>query len=255
MRVATALAGVHFVVPAVAAFAAGAMNSVAGGGSFISFPALLYAGVPPISANATNNAAMWVGTIGSARGYREEIAAHRKLLLPVLVASIAGSLIGACLLLVTPQALFERLIPWLLLFATLVFGASPLIARRSAAPPGHAPWQIAVQFVVAVYGGYFGAGMGILMLAVLAFSGLPNFNAQNAIKNLLALSINGVALVPFVVARIVDWRFALPMAAIALLGGYFGARFFRRVPQAISRALVVAIGAAMTIVFFARGVA
>ncbi len=228
------------------------MNSVAGGGSFLSFPALLFAGVPPISANATNNAAMWVGTIGSARGYREEIAEHRHLLLPVICASIAGSLIGACLLLETPQTLFERLIPWLLLFATIVFGLSPLLTRRAPEKPSHAPWQIAVQFMVAIYGGYFGAGMGILMLAVLAFSGLPSFNAQNAVKNVLAVAINGVALVPFVIARIVDWRFAVPMAAIALCGGYFGARFFRRVPQPISRAIVVFVGAAMTMVFFVR---
>ena len=109
-----------------------------------------------------------------------------------------------------------------------------------------------VQFFVAIYGGYFGAGMGILMLAVLAFSGLPNFNAQNAIKNVLAVAINGVALVPFLIARIVDWRFALPMALVALLGGYVGARVFRRVPQALARALVVAIGVVMTIVFFVR---
>jgi uncharacterized membrane protein YfcA len=243
---------VNILTPAAAAFAAGVMNSVAGGGSFLSFPALVFAGVPPISANATNNAAMWVGTIGSARGYREEVTAHRGLLLPVIVASIAGSLIGACLLLVTPQALFARLIPWLLLFATVTFAVSPLITRRTATAPRHAPWQIAAQFGVAVYGGYFGAGMGILMLALLAFSGLPSFNAQNAIKNVLAVAINGVALIPFVVARIVDWRFAVPMAAIALLGGYLGARFFRRVPQPVSRALVVAIGAAMTIVFFLR---
>jgi len=228
------------------------MNSVAGGGSFLSFPALLFAGVPAISANATNNGAMWVGTIGSARGYREELAAHRALLFPIVCASIVGSLVGACLLLATPQALFERLIPWLLLFATIVFTVSPRFTRAAGAPPRHAPWQIAAQFSVAIYGGYFGAGMGILMLAVLAFSGLPSFNAQNAIKNVLAVSINGVALVPFVIARIVDWRFAVPMAALALLGGYFGARFFRRVPQPIARTLVVAIGAVMTIVLFLR---
>ncbi|MBV8066932.1 MAG: sulfite exporter TauE/SafE family protein, partial [Candidatus Eremiobacteraeota bacterium] len=135
--------------------------------------------------------------------------------------------------------------------ATVVFAASPRLTRAADAPR-HAPWQIAVQFGVAVYGGYFGAGMGILTLAVLAFSGLPNFNAQNAIKNVLAVSINGVALVPFVAARIVDWRFALPMAAMALLGGYLGARFFRRVPQQVARRLVVLIGTVMTIVFFAR---
>lgn len=228
------------------------MNSVAGGGSFLSFPALVFAGVPAISANATNNAAMWVGTIGSARGYREELREHRALLAPVIAVSIVGSLIGACLLLVTPQALFLRLIPWLLLFATLVFATSPLLTRAPSAPPRHATWQIVVQFFVAIYGGYFGAGMGIVMLALLAFSGLPSFNAQNAIKNLLSVSINGVALVPFIIARIVDWRFALPMAVVALLGGYFGARFFRRIPQRAARILVVAIGCAMTIVFFVR---
>jgi uncharacterized protein len=244
--------GAHFIAPLVAAFVAGVMNSVAGGGSFLSFPALVFAGVPAISANATNNAAMWVGTIGSARGYHEEVRANRGLLLPVVSVSIVGSLIGACLLLVTPQALFERLIPWLLLFATVVFAVSPRFSRGSDATPRHAPWQIAVQFFVAIYGGYFGAGMGILMLAVLAFSGLPNFNAQNAVKNVLSVSINGVALVPFVAARIVDWRFALPMAVIALLGGYLGARFFRRVPQRVARTIVVLIGSIMTVVFFLR---
>jgi uncharacterized membrane protein YfcA len=246
------MSGAQIAVPAAAAFVAGAMNSVAGGGSFLSFPSLLFAGVPPISANATNNAAMWVGTLGSARGYHEEISEHRSLLLPVVAVSVAGSLIGALLLLMTPQALFARLIPWLLLFATVLFAASPLLTHSRKTIPRHAPWQIAAQFGVAIYGGYFGAGMGIVMLAVLAFTGLPSFNAQNAIKNVLSAVINGVALVPFVIARIVDWRFALPMAAIALLGGYFGARFFRRVPQSIARGLVVAIGCAMTIVFFVQ---
>jgi uncharacterized protein len=242
----------QLAVPAVAAFAAGAMNSVAGGGSFLSFPALIFAGVPPISANATNNCAMWVGTIGSARGYREEVAEHKSLLLPVIAVSVAGSLLGACALLLTPSALFVRLIPWLLLFATAVFAVSPWLVRRDGGAPSHAPWQIAVQFFVSIYGGYFGAGMGILMLAVLAFTGLPSFNAQNAIKNVLSVTINGVALVPFVLARVVDWRFALPMAAIALAGGYFGARFFRRVPQRISRIIVIAIGLTMTVLFFAK---
>jgi uncharacterized membrane protein YfcA len=243
----------QIAIPAVAAFVAGAMNSVAGGGSFLSFPALVFAGVPPISANATNNCAMWVGTIGSARGYKQEISEHRALLLPVIAVSIAGSLIGACALLLTPSTLFERLIPWLLLFATTVFAVSPWLSRkRTAAAPRSAPWQLIVQFAVAIYGGYFGAGMGILMLAVLAFTGLPNFNAQNAIKNALSVTINGVAVIPFVLARIVDWRFAIPMAAIALAGGYFGARFFRRVPQPISRAIVIVIGLTMTGLFFAK---
>lgn len=240
------------MLPGVAAFFAGAMNSVAGGGSFLSFPALLFAGVPAISANATNNAAMWVGTLGSARGYREEIRAQRRLLPPVLIASTAGSVLGAVTLLLTPATTFERLIPWLLLFATSVFAASPWLTRSGEGTPHHARWQLVVQFFVAIYGGYFGAGMGILMLAVLAFSGLPTFNAQNAIKNVLAVAINGVALVPFAIARIVDWRFALPMAVLALLGGYFGARLSRRVPQKTARTIVIAIGAVMTAAFFIR---
>jgi uncharacterized protein len=242
----------QLLLTGAAAFAAGILNSVAGGGSFLSFPALIVAGVPPISANATNNAAVWIGNIGGARGYRQEIREQRALLLPVLIASVAGSLIGATLLLLTPKEFFERLIPWLLLFATVVFAVSPLLARPAHRAARHAPWQIVAQFGVAIYGGYFGAGMGILVLAVLAFSGLPNFNAQNAIKNVLQVSVNGVALVPFVLARIVDWRFALPMAVLAFAGGYFGARVFRRVSPAISRTLVVVIGAGMTIVFFLR---
>jgi hypothetical protein len=228
------------------------MNSVAGGGSFLSFPALIAAGVPSIPANATNNAAMWVGTIGGARGYWVDVEPHRRLLYPVLAASAAGALIGAGLLLLTPAATFDRLIPWLLLFATAVFAASPYLVKPHRGDPEHQSWQLAVQFCVSIYGGYFGAGMGILMLAVLAFSGLPSFNATNGMKNVLSVAINGVALVPFVLARIVDWPFALPMAAAALLGGYFGAKFFRRIPQQAARAIVIAVGVTMTVVFFLR---
>jgi uncharacterized membrane protein YfcA len=125
----------HLILPTLVAFASGMMNSVAGGGSFLSFPALVFAGVPPISANATNNAAMWVGTIGSARGYREEIREHRSLLRAIAIASALGALLGAILLLATPQTTFVRLIPWLLLFATIVFAASPLLARPRQGPP------------------------------------------------------------------------------------------------------------------------
>ncbi|MEO9171421.1 MAG: sulfite exporter TauE/SafE family protein, partial [Candidatus Baltobacteraceae bacterium] len=210
-----------FLLTLGAAFLAGAINSVAGGGSFLSFPALVLAGVPPISANATNNAAMWVGTFGSARGYWKDVRAHRAMLVSVLAVSSVGALIGAVLLLSTPAPTFSRLIPWLLLFATAVFAISPLLIRKNAGgDPRHQVWQLIVQFFVAVYGGYFGAGMGILMLAVLAFSGLPNFNATNGMKNVLSVAINGVALIPFLIARVIDWRFAIPMAVVALLGGY-----------------------------------
>lgn len=240
------------ILPEGAAFVAGVMNSVAGGGSFLSFPALIAAGVAPIPANATNNAAMWVGNLGSARGYAAELREHRGLLAPVLAVSAVGAFAGAVLLLATPALLFERMIPWLLLFATVVFAASPLLVRQRQHAPHHAWWQLAAQFAVAVYGGYFGAGMGILMLAILSFTGFPSFNAMNAVKNLLSVSINGVALIPFIVARVIDWRFALPMALVALVGGYAGARIFRRLPAGYSRAVVIAIGIAMTVVFFRR---
>ena len=228
------------------------MNSVAGGGSFLSFPALVFAGVPAIPANATNNAAMWVGTFGSARAYWPDVRPHKRMLYSVLAVSSAGALIGAMLLLLTPAAAFDRLIPWLLLFATVVFAASPLLTKAHTGDPSHRGWQLIVQFFVSIYGGYFGAGMGILMLAVLSFSGLPSFNATNGMKNVLSVAINGVALIPFVVARVVDWPFAVVMAVAALLGGYVGAKFFRRVSGTVARTIVIAIGVTMTIVFFVR---
>ncbi len=228
------------------------MNSVAGGGSFLSFPALIAAGVAPISANATNSAALWVGNIGSARGYAPEVREHSHLLAPVLAVSIVGSLAGAVLLIRTPAPIFERMIPWLLLIATVTFLASPLLRRPVRQAPRHALWQLAAQFLVAVYGGYFGAGMGIMMLAILSFTGFPTFNAANAVKNVLSVAINGVSLVPFIIARIIDWRAAAPMAILALLGGYAGAHLFRRLPSAYGRATVITIGIVMTIVFFRR---
>jgi uncharacterized membrane protein YfcA len=240
------------LLPVGSALVAGAMNAAAGGGTFLSFPALIAAGVSPIPANATSAAAVWVGNLGGARGYKAELREQRALIWPVLAVSLAGGLVGAIVLIHTPSHTFARMIPWLLLFATLVFAVSPLLVRRKRVRPRYAPWQLAVQFLVAVYGGYFGAGMGILMLAILSFTGFPNFNAANAVKNLLSVAINGIALVPFIIARLIDWRFALPMAIVALIGGYGGVRLLRRVPAPYARAVVIAIGLTMTIVFFLR---
>lgn len=228
------------------------MNSIAGGGSFLSFPALILAGVPSIPANATNSAAMWVGTWGGARAYWGDVQPHKRMLTVMLVISIVGAILGATLLLLTPPAAFNRLIPWLLLVATLTFAASPLLAKAHDGDPTHQWWQYGAQFAVAVYGGYFTAGIGILMLALLAFSGLPSFNATNGMKNVLAVAINGFSLIPFLIARIIDWRYAIPMAVVALIGGYVGAHLFRRVPEAYGRWFVIAIGAIMTLVFFVR---
>lgn len=241
------------LLPLGAALVGGAINSVAGGGSFLTFPALIFGGVPAIPANATNNAAMWVGTFGGARGYWPDVRPHKKLLVPVTIVSVLGALLGAVLLLRTPAVTFERLIPWLLLFATIVFILSPRLTKpHSGRTPRHATWQLALQFCVSIYGGYFGAGMGILMLAVLSFTGLPSFNATNGMKNVLSVTINGAALIPFLIARIVVWQLAIPMAFFALLGGYFGAKLFRRVPTQIARIVVIAIGLTMTAVFFIK---
>jgi uncharacterized membrane protein YfcA len=236
----------------VAAALGGAVNSVAGGGSFLTFPALLFAGVPAIPANATNNTAMWIGVLGSARGYREEIQTYRAVILPAMVISVIGSIAGAILLLHTPSKIFEHMIPWLLLFATAVFALSPLLTKKHQPRDVHSPWQLAAQFIVSIYGGYFGAGMGILMLAILSFSGLPTMNAMNGVKNLLSILINGVAIVPFFIAGIINWPIALLMAVFAMGGGYAGARFFRRIPSHITRIIVLAIGAGMSAYFFVR---
>ena len=229
------------------------LNSVAGGGSFLTFPTLIFTGVPPIEANATSNLALWFGTIGSARGYKEEVRQHRHLMTLALIVSACGSLVGALLLLRTPEKTFMRLIPFLLLFATLVFTFAPLMgASKIQATRHHSPLQLVAQFFTAVYGGYFGAGMGFVMLAILAFSGLPSLNAMNAVKNVLAVAINGVALIPFIIAGIIEWPQALLMAVAAIIGGYFGSRIARRLPARALRALVISLGVAMTTYFFVR---
>lgn len=237
---------------ACAALVGGAINSVAGGGSFLTFPALILAGVPAIPANATNNTAMWLGVVASARGYREEVRAHRHLLVAAGIVSVVGAVIGAVLLLHTPPKVFVRMIPWLLLFATAVFALSPLITKRQHSARPHTPVQLVIQFLIAIYGGYFGAGMGILMLAVLSFSGLPNMNAANGLKNVLSVIINGTAIIPFVIAGIIIWKIALLMAIFTMIGGYGGSRFFRRVPSSVTRVIVLCIGVAMSAYFFTR---
>ncbi len=228
------------------------MNAVAGGGAFVVVPTLIFSGVSPIIANATSNTALWFGVLGGARGFRREIFAHRRLLPRLLVVSICGAIIGALLLLLTPPIFFQRLLPWLLLFAVLLFSFSGRLTKRAFEHPHQAHWQLLAQFLVAIYGGYFGGGQGILMLAILAFSGLPSLSAANGIKNLLSVAINGVAIIPFAIAHIIDWPLALMMAISAPIGGYLGAKAFRHVPTPIARGIIIAIGASMTIALFLR---
>jgi uncharacterized membrane protein YfcA len=243
----------------LAAVAAGAINSVAGGGSFNSFPALLLVGVPPISANATNATALWPGTLASVGAYRRELAVQRRGIVLFSAISLLGGGIGALLLLQTQERTFEQLIPYLLLAATLIFALSPRITRwtRQWSRHGHERWfhhlpVLALYFGVAVYGGFFGAGLGILTLAVLGLLGLDHIHEMNALKVLQASLVNGIAVLTFALAGAVQWPLALLMAAGGILGGYGGAAIARRVNPVAVRWLIIAISVSLTLYFFIR---
>lgn len=237
-----------------AAFGAGAMNAVAGGGSFLSFPALVFAGVPPVAANATSATAVWPASIASALAFRKDLVHERRVLWLFGIVSLAGGLLGALLLILTPERRFSQLVPWLLLAATLIFAAGPSITKALRARELHAPvWLIAaVQFVIAIYGGYFGGGMGIMMLAAFSALGIGSMNAMNGLKHVLAVGLNGIAIVAFVWAGIVVWPYALLMTAGSIAGGWFVARWARGIDAKYVRWFVIAIGAVLTVYFFAQ---
>jgi uncharacterized protein len=243
-----------------AAFLAGSLNSVAGGGSFISFPALLFTGMAPIAANATSTAALWPGTLASTFAYRRELVGEtRKIIVPLVISAFVGGLLGAQILLHTPQATFLRLVPWLLLSATLLFLASDRIAlwirTRSERPGGSRFMKIGVpilQLFVGVYIGYFGAGSGIMILALLSFLGVTNIHAMNGMKTLLVSVGNAVAIVTFIVARIIIWPQALIMLAGASLGGYGGAFFAQKINPRYVRRIVICVGFILSFYFFVR---
>jgi hypothetical protein len=244
----------------LAAVVAGAVNSVAGGGTLISFPALIAAGVPAIEANATNTAALVPGSASSAWAYRHDLGPRRGLLVTLLVPSLLGGLLGAIALVVTPPSLFSRIVPFLVLFATLLFAGNDLFGRLARnAPPEDRPvswigtaWGVGFQLLVAAYGGYFGAGIGILMLASLSIMGLRDIHGMNALKTLLAVAINGVALVYFIAHGKVVPSAALLMAAGAIVGGYGGARVAKRVSQGVVRGFVIAAGLVVSAWLFLR---
>jgi uncharacterized membrane protein YfcA len=234
----------------------GALNSVAGGGSFIAFPALLFTGVPPIPANATNTIALWTAAAASGGAYRKRLDVARRLMIPLLAASLIGGLIGAILLLKTPAQTFMRVLPWLTLGATLLFAFGRKLARGRASVIEQEASTTAIavttlfQFCVAVYGGYFGGGMGIVMLAMLATLGMTDIHAMNALKSVMGFVINGVAVVTFIIAGAVYWKHGIVMIAGGIAGGYLGALYAMKMPQAWIRAFVVLVGAGMTVYFF-----
>jgi uncharacterized membrane protein YfcA len=235
----------------------GALNAVAGGGSFIAFPALLFSGVAPIAANATNTVALWVGVTASTGAYRRHLDISRRVVIPLVITSLIGGIAGAYLLLHTPAQTFLRVLPWLMLGATLLF----VFAKRlsgSSRGLGHDISTSALTFaaifelVVAVYGGYFGGGVGILNLAMLAAIGMTDIHAMNALKVVLGGVINGIAVVTFIVAGAVVWKQGIVMVAGALFGGYFGAHYAQKLPPAFIRAFVIVVGMGMTVYFFCK---
>jgi uncharacterized membrane protein YfcA len=239
----------------IASAAAGMVNSVAGGGTLLTFPSLVWAGFPEKIANATSTLALVPGAWSSAYGYRKELGAAPRKFLFLLIPSLVGGLIGAILLKRTPPTIFARLVPFLVLFATILFMAQGPVQRRlksgaSAQQEANTSWLIGASFyqlLVAVYGGYFGAGIGILMLAVLGIMGLSDMHQMNGLKNILGSMINAVAAVYFVIAGMVDWRSAALMAVGSILGGYGAAGIARRIGQKAVRRIVILIGFAMTI--------
>lgn len=239
----------------LAGFAAGGMNALAGGGTFFSFPALLAAGLPPVTANATNAVALWPASLAGAWAARASLRPLGGYLVPLLIAGLAGGLLGGLLLLVGGDAVFAKLIPWLLLLATALFAASPwlsrwLAARRGeAAQPPHSPLSLVAHVGVSIYGGYFGAGMGILQLAAFSIEGHP-LARSNALKNLISAVIYSVATATFIIAGRVSWYELVILLVGATVGGYVGGALGQRLPASLLRALVIAVGSGMTAYYF-----
>ncbi|HEY3992060.1 MAG TPA: sulfite exporter TauE/SafE family protein [Ktedonobacteraceae bacterium] len=263
----------------VAAVLGGTLNGVAGGGTFLTLPSLLYVGVAPIEANATSTTALWPASAAATWALRKELARQNKTLLLVLgVTGFVGGTGGALLLLKTSQTTFTQLIPYLLLLATVLFAISPLVnarikqrvmARRKALAEGEVSVRISkpdeisprsswraltgiaiLQLIIAIYGGYFGGGIGILTLATLGLIGIEDLNEMNAVKNILVACINGVAIITFIVAGAIVWFNALIMIVGAIIGGYGGVYFARKLDQRIVRVFVILVGCVMTAYFF-----
>ncbi|MFM7025418.1 MAG: sulfite exporter TauE/SafE family protein [Limnohabitans sp.] len=235
-----------------AALAAGVLNAIAGGGSFLTFPALVFAGVPPLAANATSALAVSPGYLGSALGFRAELGKlpGAQLRREVLVAALGG-LMGAGLLLVTPARLFSGIVPWLLLLATVLFALGPRLARLGSAT-GQPRWRLPGLLAVSVYGGYFNGGLGILLMALYTLTGESRLNTVNALKNLNSFVLSLLSVVAFAAAGTLVWPQAVWMMLWATVGGWAGAHLARRLPVQWVRLLVIATGLVMSALFFSR---
>ena len=236
----------------------GAINAVAGGGSFVAFPALLFTGVPPVLANATNTLALWIGVTASGGAYRKRMSISRRVMIPLVATSVVGGLAGAILMIRTPAQTFLRVLPWMLLGATLLFIFGKHLTGRIAADisressTGALVGASIFELLVAVYGGYFGGGVGIINLAMLSALGMTDIHEMNALKVILGGVINGMAAFTFVVMRAIVWPQAVVMTVGAVGGGYFAAHYAQKLPQVWIRGFVIFVGGAMTVYFFVR---
>jgi uncharacterized protein len=246
-----------FLVLILAAFLAGILNTIAGGGTFLTFPALVYAGIPPVAANATSAVAVFPGYLGGAVGFRRDLRSfERRGLLKIIAMTVIGGLIGSLLLLISSDDAFSAIVPFLLLVATLVFAFGDRIqalARRS--PLGVRPNGPLGTILVSIYGGYFNGGLGIVLLALFSLWGMRDINAMNGLKNGLSFVLSAISVATFALAGIVAWPQALAMMAAAIIGGYAGAPIARALPAKVVRGIVIVVGAVMSAIFFARLVA
>ncbi|WP_367716106.1 sulfite exporter TauE/SafE family protein [Nitratireductor sp. GISD-1A_MAKvit] len=243
----------EYLILAVAAFCAGTLNTVAGGGTFLTFPALVYAGVPVVAANATSAVAVFPGYLGGALGFRSEIAAFdRPRLLRIAGLTAFGGLAGSLLLLVSSNEAFSLVVPFLLAIATLTFAFGAKlqdIARRFGSGTGEGRFS---TILVAIYGGYFNGGLGIVLLALFSLWGMRDLNTMNGLKNGLSFILSAISVATFALAGIVAWPQALVMMVAATVGGYAGAPLARALPASVVRAVVIIVGTVMSLVFFAR---
>jgi uncharacterized membrane protein YfcA len=230
------------------------INAVAGGGSFFTFPILIFTGVPILNANATSAMALWPGTISSAYTYRDKLQIQKSMLISFTIISMVGSVAGTSLLLLTPADILRFLLPYLMLSATLLIFFKDRIAKNKLIPASssNTTMVMALQLIIGVYGGYFGGGMGILMLATFSLMGFTNLIQMNALKAYLSVIINGIAVVIFVVMKEIYWNQALVMVTAAIFGGYFGAFLGTRIPQKYLHWFIVAVGTFFTVYFFVK---
>lgn len=245
---------VEFIVVVVAGFLCGALNAVAGGGTFVTLPVLIWVGIPPVVANATATTMAVPGYIASAWAYRHDVRAEGALRLgSIIMIAAVGGILGAVLLIITTPDAFLALVPWLLLIATLLFAYAPRLQKMTEGGSvglHSAPMAIIALLVVTIYGGYFNGGLGIILLAALALQGYRDIHGMNGLKNLLASILSILSVVTFMTADLIAWDAAVPMAVANICGAYVTSKFVRRMTQIdVLRGVIIAIGAVMTVIF------